>query len=652
MSNTTASITLSAHDRTQAAFRSAMAGLEKLKKSAFSLKTALAGVLAGAGIAAGIKSILDYSDKTAKLADTLKISTKELQQYRFAGEQSRLTNEELDKGLTRLSKSLGELRIGQGALNQFLKTADPDFLKTLKNSKDFSESLDLILKRIGALKNPTEQAALANAAFGRSYQGFIRLTAEGGKVLADLKQQALDYGIVLDDKFLRKSEAVGDKLNVVMKILRVAWAHVVDGMIPALEKLADYFAKNSEQVRDFGRAIGDAIVLIVEGVAAVKKLADKIAEGYQNMQQWLQLNVGDNWNLDRFRATQFDIDRLSEGLNKLKKDYENIERKTTAWGSAAYYVNKQTGEIIKPNVVDAINSKIIVTEKYIEKLNGELALKRQLALIDSQNKKDQEIKEGPKFKDSLNRKDDDKQKNDALKKKINDLELQYLSEEEKQYVHLSKMQSMLDEALQKNLITRERYNQIREDMEERTAEKVAEINMKAAEKQYKHGLQAEKAYRNMKLQTVNMAAQLLQTLGQKSKAAAIAAIVLNKAVAIAQTIQNTAAAVMKSYTLDPTGVLAAKIAFVGKLQLGIIAATGLAEISNAGKDKGGGGSIGSPGQSVAQSSDSGQRPSSAGRRVEINLGDDRDLISKSAVRKLIDRINEEIKDGASIFSSR
>jgi hypothetical protein len=86
---------------------------------------------------------------------------------------------------------------------------------------------------------------------------------------------------------------------------------------------------------------------------------------------------------------------------------------------------------------------------------------------------------------------------------------------------------------------------------------------------------------------------LLNVLGQKSRAAAIAAILLNRGLAIAQAIQNTAVAFTKALAIDPTGRTAARVALLGKIQIGIIAATGALEVANvASGDRGGIGNTG------------------------------------------------------------
>lgn len=116
-------------------------------------------------------------------------------------------------------------------------------------------------------------------------------------------------------------------------------------------------------------------------------------------------------------------------------------------------------------------------------------------------------------------------------------------------------------------------------------------------KQVEGMMWAQQQEQQMRLTTANLALGLLNTLAGKSKAAAIAAVLLNRGLAISQAVQNTAVAVTKALTVDPTGALAARVATLGKIQIGIIAATGALEVANiAGGNPGGigGTTLGTP----------------------------------------------------------
>lgn len=120
--------------------------------------------------------------------------------------------------------------------------------------------------------------------------------------------------------------------------------------------------------------------------------------------------------------------------------------------------------------------------------------------------------------------------------------------------------------------------------------------------------EAEQASLNVQSAAINAGIGLLQTLAGRSKAAAVAMVLVNKSMSIAQAIQNTAVAVTAAMKYDPTGALAARVAALGKVQIGLIAATGIGEIANIGSgDAGGigGTTLGTPNNPIYANNQSG-----------------------------------------------
>jgi hypothetical protein len=163
--------------------------------------------------------------------------------------------------------------------------------------------------------------------------------------------------------------------------------------------------------------------------------------------------------------------------------------------------------------------------------------------------------------------------------------------------------------------------------------------------------QAEQQIMAAKMAAASQAVSLLSMLGGKSKAAAIAAIALNKALSIAGIIQNTAVAQMRALAeLGPIAgpAAAAKIGVYGKVQAGLVAATGLMQAAGV---AGGGGSL-----SISPASSSGGTAGAAGgsaapamnQTISVQGISSSDLFSGDAVRTLIDRLIDAQRNGARI----
>lgn len=160
------------------------------------------------------------------------------------------------------------------------------------------------------------------------------------------------------------------------------------------------------------------------------------------------------------------------------------------------------------------------------------------------------------------------------------------------------------------------------------------------------------AERGMRTTTVTMAAGLLQQLGTKSRAAAIAAILLNKALAAATIIQDTARASMAAAASAAVGgpaaaaAAAASMQALGAIQLGIVAATGALEVKNAMKGSGSASSRNggrSSSSASYQESMTNQSTGTLTQSVSIQLVGSR--YTREEVRELIEEVNRTVRDG-------
>lgn len=152
---------------------------------------------------------------------------------------------------------------------------------------------------------------------------------------------------------------------------------------------------------------------------------------------------------------------------------------------------------------------------------------------------------------------------------------------------------------------------------------------------------------------INEGISLLGVFASKSKAAAIAQIVLQKGVAIALAIQNTAVAATKAMAelgpiLGPPA--AASIEAWGAVQIGLIAATGIASAFSAGASSGPSVAGASSTAGTAATDTSTQPAIPAGRDLIINMPKGQ-FYSSEQIQDLMSRINDEVQNGATLVST-
>ena len=161
MSNTNVSFTLTASDKTQAAFASVGNGLGQLKSKSESLFSAFSGGIAGglatgllgAGFSAAITGAIDSLDKLNDASERLGISVEDLSALNFAGKMNGVEFDDMTAALAKLSSKMQDAAAGgkeSGALfadmgikvtdaSGKLKSADAVFAELAEQFSQFED---------------------------------------------------------------------------------------------------------------------------------------------------------------------------------------------------------------------------------------------------------------------------------------------------------------------------------------------------------------------------------------------------------------------------------------------------------------------------------------------------------------------------------
>lgn len=216
-------IKITAIDKTRQAFNSIANKLGGLKKAAGAVGIAVGAI--GAAFVAAAKKTIDFADEIAKTADMVGLSTSALQELRVAADLAGISQGQLNSGLGALSKRMGELRQGTGALNTFLNKSDPAFKTLLQNTTDNEEAFRLIIGRLDTMTNAQDKAALSAAALGRT-AGIAVSKLSLAELDAGIKR-ARDLGLVIDENLLRNAEKIKDEFTLATKVIQVQFMQAV-----------------------------------------------------------------------------------------------------------------------------------------------------------------------------------------------------------------------------------------------------------------------------------------------------------------------------------------------------------------------------------------------------------------------------------------
>ena len=228
--------------------RSAEANMRKLASASNSVAKGIGkaavgiGKIGAAGIAAGaaataltFNKLAESADKLAKQSRRMQFPIEELQQWQFVAEQSGFTIEEFNKASEGMNKRVGELKAGTGSLFTLLKKTDQGFLNQVKSTKSSSEALQLMIEKMQSIKDPAEQAAFANAAFGRQGLKMSNIAELGADKIAELMAEQRKNGVITREQ-AEQAEAYNDAVNSLKKSITGLLQGSLLPMAPALTK--------------------------------------------------------------------------------------------------------------------------------------------------------------------------------------------------------------------------------------------------------------------------------------------------------------------------------------------------------------------------------------------------------------------------------
>lgn len=239
------------------------------RMEAMGRKTGLAikGIAAaGAAMAAGfivnrlkdmVVASLDYASSLGEVATQLGVTTSALQQYRYMATQVGIEQDDMDKGLSFLTKSLGKMSVDSDAATKSLGKFGFTQQDVAKLSKMTAEqALPFLADKYAALTSVTEKSALAAEVFGSKLGPKMQTLLEGGsKGINDMANAYHKLGLEISPEMIARADDAADKLSAVKQVLDA--------------KMAQAVAQNADKILALANAM-------IEGITAAANFYDAI----------------------------------------------------------------------------------------------------------------------------------------------------------------------------------------------------------------------------------------------------------------------------------------------------------------------------------------------------------------------------------------
>ena len=224
-----------------------------------------AAVAGGVALAAMTRRSMATVDSTAKLSDVLGISTEELVRLRHAADLSGISSQELDKGLVKFAKSLGEAKAG------VITYADSFRMLGLSQrdiqGMDTPAALRATADALKDVPDRSQRAMLAMRLFGRSGAPMVKMLEDGA---AGLERMGKRAGSVFSRADAARVERANDALTDLKRTAASLSQRMAVAVAPAVEAAGEALQHLPTAAAEVGTALAD----LAGGPGGIKPIQD------------------------------------------------------------------------------------------------------------------------------------------------------------------------------------------------------------------------------------------------------------------------------------------------------------------------------------------------------------------------------------------
>lgn len=245
--------------------------------------TALAIAGIATGIGAGIGAVGKFANTYAKQADEidkgslrLGISKKAYQEWKYVIEKCGGSIDSLEMGMKTLNDVVIRVKDGEDSAIETMAKLQKASGKQIDLNADQETQLNQVVNALASVEDAQLRASLATDLLGRAGIDLLPTLASGTTAIDDLKQQAHELGLVMDDEAVSAGVALGDSWSDLTKKAGMVINEGIAPIIPNLQKLADAFTNSMNGTEGASEELSKALYDTIS--SGVKVVTDHLPE--------------------------------------------------------------------------------------------------------------------------------------------------------------------------------------------------------------------------------------------------------------------------------------------------------------------------------------------------------------------------------------
>ena len=229
---------------------------------------AIAGgaTIAGAALVKFSESSASTADNVDKMSQKIGISRQAYQELDFIFSQSGASVDSLQMGMKSLVSAMDGAASGTASnVEQFEKLG----ISVTNVDGSLRSSEDVMWEAFSALQgmeNQTEKARLATELFGRSGTELLPMLNQEAGSMEDMKNQAHDLGLVLDDDLIDSGVQLNDTMDQLKRSFSSVATKLGGALAPIVEKVANYIIDNLPKIQSLFEKLEPIFTSLLESL--------------------------------------------------------------------------------------------------------------------------------------------------------------------------------------------------------------------------------------------------------------------------------------------------------------------------------------------------------------------------------------------------
>ena len=181
------------------------------------------------------KRAADYASTMDKVASQTGIAVEQMQELAFAANQSNADLASLESGLRAFVRRTAEAAAGNASFLKGFERLGFTQEQVRAGLQDIDGFLMQVADRVSELGTTAEQSAVLMTIMGDAGRRLVPFMAQGARGIRELREQARELGLVMDEQAVRRLSAFNDRMEILQERTSAARREMAVWFLPAVE---------------------------------------------------------------------------------------------------------------------------------------------------------------------------------------------------------------------------------------------------------------------------------------------------------------------------------------------------------------------------------------------------------------------------------